>query len=212
MNYTNRPAPPTSSLPPLNRLSAHSLSQVTNALDNLRILYFPPPSPPRRYSLRNRALQHRHLIHDDSVPDSGYASAEEDDEDTEEDRLRLRFFDLSFDLLDLPFESFTSTSSSSLSSASKLSGVSCFRWSKCEYTHVRLNKMATYLLLLLLHRLLPSFSLLLSPPLNFLLIQLTRLLQVLHLIIPHLPQMCRQPIQSFCEVRMDHLCHFRIQG
>ena len=82
MNYTNRPAPPTSSLPPLNRLSAHSLSQVTNALDNLRILYFPPPSPPRRYSLRNRALQHRHLIHDDSVPDSGYASAEEDDEDT----------------------------------------------------------------------------------------------------------------------------------
>ncbi|CAL1694808.1 unnamed protein product [Somion occarium] len=78
-NRYTKPVPPTSNLPPLARLSSSSLSQIKNALHNLRTLYFSshisttPPIP-------LRALP-KHLIHDTTVPDSGYASAEEDEDD-----------------------------------------------------------------------------------------------------------------------------------
>ncbi|THH13500.1 hypothetical protein EW146_g6725 [Bondarzewia mesenterica] len=77
-----RPASPTSSLPPLARLPTHSLSQISNALNNLRNIYLSPPPPPQsRIGLPKRSLQFRRLVHDDSVPDSGYASAEEDEDE-----------------------------------------------------------------------------------------------------------------------------------
>ena len=74
-----KPTAPTASLPPLARLSNYSLSQIKAALDNLRALYFPsqvPSTPP----IPLRYLP-KHLIHDMSVPDSGYASAEEDEDE-----------------------------------------------------------------------------------------------------------------------------------
>ena len=72
--------PPTSSLPPLGRLSSCSLKQVSAAVENLRAIYCPPvlavlPKP--------KALP-KHLVHDTSVPDSGYASAEGEDDDEDE--------------------------------------------------------------------------------------------------------------------------------
>ena len=93
-----KPTAPTASLPPLARLSTYSLSQIKAALDNLRALYFPsqvPSTPP----IPLRYLP-KHLIHDMSVPDSGYASAEEDEdemtdfkpgkaEDNEEDEISI---------------------------------------------------------------------------------------------------------------------------
>ncbi|KAI0756213.1 putative methyltransferase-domain-containing protein [Daedaleopsis nitida] len=74
------PAPPTSSLPPLARLSTFSRTQIEQAVDNLRSIYRPHaltalPQP--------KALP-KHLVHDISVPDSGYASAEGEDEDEED--------------------------------------------------------------------------------------------------------------------------------
>lgn len=75
-NFRSKPVAPTSSLPPLARLSIYSFSQIKAALNNLRALYFPsqiPSTPP----IPLRALP-KHIIHDISVPDSGYASAEED--------------------------------------------------------------------------------------------------------------------------------------
>ncbi|KAM5539933.1 hypothetical protein V8D89_006436 [Ganoderma adspersum] len=77
---TGYPIPPTSALPPLRRLTTSTLAQITAAIDNLHALYRPValaalPQP--------KALP-KHLVHDTSVPDSGYASAEgEDDEDDE---------------------------------------------------------------------------------------------------------------------------------
>ncbi|OBZ68417.1 Protein-lysine N-methyltransferase EEF2KMT [Grifola frondosa] len=70
------PTPPTSSLPPLSRLASHSFDQVNQALQNLRSIYCAPP-----ISLRLSAPSQKHVIHDTSVPDSGYASAEEDEDD-----------------------------------------------------------------------------------------------------------------------------------
>ncbi|KAI1790969.1 S-adenosyl-L-methionine-dependent methyltransferase, partial [Ganoderma leucocontextum] len=76
------PPRPTSSLPPLPRLATYTPAQLTAAIDNLRAIYYPPtlaalPQP--------KALP-KHLVHDTSVPDSGYASAEgEDDSDDEYD-------------------------------------------------------------------------------------------------------------------------------
>ena len=73
-------AAPTSSLPPLSRLSSCSFKQVSEAVENIRSIYCPSalsvlPKP--------KALP-KHLVHDLSVPDSGYASAEgEDDSDDE---------------------------------------------------------------------------------------------------------------------------------
>ena len=77
---TKYPVPPTSALPPLRRLTTSTLAQITAAVDNLHALYRPAalaalPQP--------KALP-KHLVHDTSVPDSGYASAEgEDDSDDE---------------------------------------------------------------------------------------------------------------------------------
>ena len=72
---------PISSLPPLRQLSFHTLDTIRQAIAGLRSLYFPPPPP-------KLVLHKRHAIttrsHDLSVPDSGYASAEgEDDEEDE---------------------------------------------------------------------------------------------------------------------------------
>ncbi|KAI0319550.1 hypothetical protein OF83DRAFT_1082191 [Amylostereum chailletii] len=97
---SGRPTAPTSSLPPLARLASHPPATITAALDNLRALYFPAPSLPAP----SPAKRPRHTIHDASVPDSGYASAEEheaydededevededDDEDDEDEALEL---------------------------------------------------------------------------------------------------------------------------
>ncbi|TFK42185.1 putative methyltransferase-domain-containing protein [Crucibulum laeve] len=79
------PTAPTSSLPALGRLRGHSTKQIQDALSNLQLLYWPPASPPLPAKLALPKRVTRHLIHDDSVPDSGYASAEGEDDD-EEDR------------------------------------------------------------------------------------------------------------------------------
>jgi predicted nicotinamide N-methyase len=76
----SNPTSPTSSLPPLNRLSNCSLIQVVDALANLRALYFPSPLT-ESLRLQKNSKSYAHLIHDNSTPDSGYASAEEDDND-----------------------------------------------------------------------------------------------------------------------------------
>jgi protein-lysine N-methyltransferase EEF2KMT len=79
------PIPPSSSLPSLAQLSKHSLGSISSALSNLRSLYF--PAPPPKVILFKRHLDHQ--IHDSTVPDSGYASAEEDDPDVEEGDLSV---------------------------------------------------------------------------------------------------------------------------
>ncbi|KAL0574469.1 hypothetical protein V5O48_007483 [Marasmius crinis-equi] len=77
------PSAPSSTLPPLARLSQTPALRVSDALDNIRQLYWPPQSLPSKLAVPTR--KHLQLIHDESVPDSGYASADEDDEgDTEE--------------------------------------------------------------------------------------------------------------------------------
>lgn len=73
--------PPTSCLPRISTLATCSLEQLTQALDNLRTLYCRAPTRPLALTLPAKHLP-RHLIHDISAPDSGYASAE--DEDTDE--------------------------------------------------------------------------------------------------------------------------------
>lgn len=93
-NSYSRPTAPTSNLPPLNRLSTTTCAQVQAALYNLRALYFPPstPQPPSSslvvdspLTLHKRSARKRKLTHVDEVPDSGYASAvEEEDEEDEE--------------------------------------------------------------------------------------------------------------------------------
>lgn len=79
-----QPVAPTSSLPPLSRITSISPAQVIQALDNLRAIYIDHiPSLPLREKAppsKTRTLP-KHLLHDTSVPDSGYASAEEDDDD-----------------------------------------------------------------------------------------------------------------------------------
>ncbi|KAH9081928.1 putative methyltransferase-domain-containing protein [Lactarius deliciosus] len=83
------PVSPTASLPPLNRLSSYSSNDVMSALANLRGLYF--PSQQLIEKLRFKKGSKPHLVHDNSVPDSGYASAEDDDNDgaAEDDVLGL---------------------------------------------------------------------------------------------------------------------------
>jgi len=78
MAQLSNPISPTASLPPLNRLSNCSLIQIGDALANLRTLYFPSPL---MESLRVQKNTKPHAHHDISAPDSGYASAEEDDDD-----------------------------------------------------------------------------------------------------------------------------------
>jgi len=80
MAQLSNPISPTISLPPLNRLSSCSLIQVVDALANLRALYFPSPLM-ESLRLQKNTKPYAHLVHDNSAPDSGYASAEEDDDD-----------------------------------------------------------------------------------------------------------------------------------
>ncbi|KAF9650468.1 S-adenosyl-L-methionine-dependent methyltransferase [Thelephora ganbajun] len=72
----------TSFLPPLRQLSFHTPHSIQQALAGLRSLYF-PPVPPKLVLHKRHAVAAR--IHDISVPDSGYASAE--GEDGEEDEV-----------------------------------------------------------------------------------------------------------------------------
>jgi SAM-dependent methyltransferase len=72
---------PTSSLPPLRQLSFHTLDTVQKALAGLHLLYFPPLPPKLVLNKRHTAVA---WTHDSSTPDSGYASAEgEDDEEAQ---------------------------------------------------------------------------------------------------------------------------------
>jgi len=85
MAIHGRLVPPTACLPKLSALANCSVEQLTHALDNLRAIYCRSPMPPLSLKL---PAQHfpKHVIHDLSALDSGYASAEdvEDDEDVEE--------------------------------------------------------------------------------------------------------------------------------
>ena len=75
---------PISSLPSLRQLSLHTIHPIQQALAGLRLLYF-PPSPPKLILHKRHAVGAR--IHNLSAPDSGYASAEgeEDEEDEVEE-------------------------------------------------------------------------------------------------------------------------------
>lgn len=82
---TLNPTAPTTSLPPLGRLMSASTEQISTALANLRLLYFPSPPPPlpKNITIPKRNLP-KHLTNGlSSIPDSGYASA--DDDDNEDD-------------------------------------------------------------------------------------------------------------------------------
>ena len=79
-----RPLAPTACLPPLARLSSYSLDRITEALAHLHILYIPSRSLQQNILLKSKHLP-SHPIHDTSVPDSGYASEEEEDDDAGED-------------------------------------------------------------------------------------------------------------------------------
>lgn len=73
-----RVIPPTTSLPPIKKLALLSLEELSQALDNLRVIYVDPLPPHRPQKSK---LARKSLALDTSVPDSGYASAEEEDED-----------------------------------------------------------------------------------------------------------------------------------
>ncbi|KAF8893729.1 putative methyltransferase-domain-containing protein [Gymnopilus junonius] len=78
------PTAPTVSLPPLGKLATHSTEHVKQALSNLYTLYFPSRVPSTVLNSSNLTIPNRkiqHSIHDTSVPDSGYASAEEDEDE-----------------------------------------------------------------------------------------------------------------------------------
>ena len=73
--------PPTVNLPPLKSLSNYSLNEVLDALSNLRVLYFPSPLV-ESLQLQKVSKPFAHFVCRNSAPDSGYASAEEGDDDT----------------------------------------------------------------------------------------------------------------------------------
>ena len=77
---------PISSLPPLRQLPFQTLDSIQQALAGLRSLYFPPP-PPKLVLHKRHAVPAR--IHGVSAPDSGYASAEgeEEEDDVEEEEV-----------------------------------------------------------------------------------------------------------------------------
>ncbi|KAJ3710645.1 hypothetical protein C8R42DRAFT_596702 [Lentinula raphanica] len=77
---------PTACLPSLSKLSLSlfSSTHLQESLEKLLELYAPQPQPPRSALPPKLILptrKHRQVIHDESVPDSGYASAEEEEED-----------------------------------------------------------------------------------------------------------------------------------
>ncbi len=84
MAELSNPIPPTVSLPPLRSLSNCSLIQILDALTNLRALYSPSPLV-ESLRLQDNSKPRARLFCDSSAPDSGYASAEEDDDDTSSD-------------------------------------------------------------------------------------------------------------------------------
>ena len=107
--HSRRTSQPTSTLPPLTHLATHTTEQVRQGLHNLYHLYFRPESAslhPSKLSIPGRNISRPVL----STPDSGYASAEEDedfltdadffhddnDPDTEEEMLRVDAFERSF--------------------------------------------------------------------------------------------------------------------
>ena len=76
------PSAPTTTLPPLGKLSIYPLEDIQVSLENLREIFSPPPTSAlleSKFTIPIRSIEHP--IHDKSVPDSGYASAEEDDQD-----------------------------------------------------------------------------------------------------------------------------------
>ncbi|KAK7464275.1 hypothetical protein VKT23_006440 [Stygiomarasmius scandens] len=80
--------PPSSALPALSKLSSFSSHHISRILDDLKAFYWPPkiytqPTTvvPSNLALPTRKLKHLQHIHDYSVPDSGYASAEDDEDD-----------------------------------------------------------------------------------------------------------------------------------
>jgi protein-lysine N-methyltransferase EEF2KMT len=79
------PKAPTSCLPPLARLSECTPAQLDYALNGLKAIYWPSPIPS---ALKLSALKHANVAKLDfkkvPVPDSGYASAEEEDENQDE--------------------------------------------------------------------------------------------------------------------------------
>ncbi|TCD67909.1 hypothetical protein EIP91_011843 [Steccherinum ochraceum] len=79
-----RPSAPTACLPPLARLPSCSLDRIAEALANLQILYLPSRSLQQNILLKSKHLP-GHLIHDTSVPDSGYASEEDEDDSSDDD-------------------------------------------------------------------------------------------------------------------------------
>ncbi|TFY59768.1 hypothetical protein EVJ58_g5583 [Rhodofomes roseus] len=72
--------PPTACLPRLSTLADCSVQELTQALDNLRAIYCRSPTPPLSLKLPAKHIP-KHVIHDISAPDSGYASAEDDEDD-----------------------------------------------------------------------------------------------------------------------------------
>ncbi|KII93153.1 hypothetical protein PLICRDRAFT_381942 [Plicaturopsis crispa FD-325 SS-3] len=79
---------PTAMLPPLARLHEYARAQIECALHDLEMLYFPGPAPALNtisLSLPKHALHPVHRLKRlDGPPDSGYASAEDDDENEDD--------------------------------------------------------------------------------------------------------------------------------
>ena len=81
-----KPTNPTTTLPPLGRLALHSTRQILQGLQNLWDLYFPKSRLPAKLSMviPKRTIRRPTPV----VPDSGYASAEEEEEGENEDGYR----------------------------------------------------------------------------------------------------------------------------
>ena len=83
-------SPPTSTLRPLTHLASHTTEQIKQDLQNLHRLYFPPE--PVFFHASKLSISRRNVprfLDDTVIPDSGYASAEEgeDDDDLQQDFL-----------------------------------------------------------------------------------------------------------------------------
>ena len=78
---------PTSTLPPLSHLATHTTEQIKQDLQNLHHLYF-PPEPDLFHASKKLSISRRDIpprpLHDTFIPDSGYASAEEGDDDLQD--------------------------------------------------------------------------------------------------------------------------------